>query len=165
MNWNFFEGDLMPCHAAMNKDTIKLKMDISVEKALQSLAKKKASAAPVVDEEGVFQGLFTLENLFKNLLPVNVAMADGIRLDVNVSAAPGVAKRLEKVKPLPVSDFLVSRCPRVAPGTPLWEGLQILVQEGAPVIVVEPESGKLLGHITAPAMLAEMERMNEDDDS
>jgi CBS-domain-containing membrane protein len=150
----------MPCHAAMSKDAIKLKMEMSVEEALKALAKKKADAAPVVDKDGVFQGLFTVRNLFKNLLPVSVAMADGIQLDVNVSAAPGAAKRLNKVKPLPLQDFLVRRCPRVAPGTPLWEGLQMIVQEGGPLVVVDPDSGKLLGHITEASMMEEVERMN-----
>jgi predicted transcriptional regulator len=68
----------------------------SVENALKSLKKAKVEAAPVTDEQGRLLGIFSLQALMKNLLPVSVPMNDGIVLDIKVRAAPGIAKRLDR---------------------------------------------------------------------
>lgn len=149
----------MACHAAISKKYPTIPQDATVEKALEVLAKGKVSAAPVTGKGGVYLGVFSLENLFKNLLPVSVAMADGIQLDVSISAAPGVAKRLKKIQPLPVTDFLLRKVTTVAPGTPLWEGVQVIVRQNGILPVVDSESGKLMGVINELSMMAEMERL------
>ena len=152
----------MPCHAAISKKYLTLSHDTSVEKALELLAKSKVGAVPVTEKGGVFIGIFSIENLLKNLLPVSVAMADGIQLDVNVAAAPGVAKRLRKVKPLAVSGFLMHKITTVAPGTPLWEGVQVMVRQNGILPVVDAESGKLMGVINELSMMAELERLGNE---
>ena len=89
----------MPSHAAIDDKAVTFAPDMEVEKALAELKKKKVDAAAVVGKDKVVEGVFSIPILMKNLLPVSVAMADGIQLDVTVRAAPGIAKRLKKVYP------------------------------------------------------------------
>ena len=66
----------MPCHAAMMDKIVTLTADQTVEDVVKILDKQKADALPVIDEEGVFEGLFGRRSLMKALLPVSVAMSD-----------------------------------------------------------------------------------------
>jgi len=151
----------MPCHAAMiDKPTI-IKPDTKVEKALKELQKKHLDGAPVVDENGVVVGIFSISGVMQNLLPVSVAMSNGIQLDVTVRAAPGVAKRLKKVYPLPVSDLMERKFYAVYPQTPIWEGVNMLVTHGAPIFVVENDENKFIGILDFHTALAELQRLQE----
>lgn len=151
----------MPCHAAMIEKPVTLKPDVTVEKALKELKKKKIDTAAVVDEDGVIVGIFSVNSLMKNLLPVTVAVNDGIQLDVKMPAAPGIAKRLKKVYPLPVSQLLDRDFTAVYPETPVWEAINALVMNKLPIFVVENENNKFLGMIDFQSALAELQRLQE----
>lgn len=135
----------------------------SVENALKSLKKAKVDSAPVTDEEGRLVGLFSLQSLLKNLLPVSVPMNDGIILDVKVRAAPGIAKRLHKVNMLRVSDLMERKVNVVAPETPIWEAVNFLVQYGSPLVVIDQQSAQTVGIITTQSMLDELDRQKDSD--
>jgi len=120
--------------------------------------------APVVDADGVLAGLLSYHILMKNLLPVSVNMSDGIQLDVNIPAAPGIAKRLRNVMLLTVDTVMERKSfPVVYPETPTWEGVNVMVQTGLPITVVEPETQKYIGFITQTSLLDELQRLQEGD--
>lgn len=151
----------MPCHAAIAEKTITLSPDTDVESALKELKKKKQEAAAVVNDKGEVEGLFSLTILMKNLLPVSVAMADGIQLDMKVSAAPGIAKRLRKVYPLAVTEIMDRRFNTVGPETPIWEAVNALVGSATPLVVTEGESQKYLGMLTSESVMEELKRLED----
>lgn len=151
----------MPCHSAMIENPLSVKSDEEVGKVLAKMKKAKARYAPVVDEDGRLAGLFSYEILLKNLLPVSVAMADGIQLDVTVRAAPGIAKRLKKVYHLPVGDFIERKINAVHPETPTWEGINFLILHGEPLVVVEAETEKLIGLINGESAIDELIRLKD----
>ncbi len=151
----------MPCHAAMIEKPFTLSPDTKVEKALKELKKKNFEAAPVVNEEGVIEGVFSLAGVMENLLPVSVAMSDGIQLDVTVRAAPGIAKRLKKVYPATVAELMSRKFDVVYPETPIWEGVNLLVTHGAPLFVVENKNNKFLGMIDHQSIMDELKRLQE----
>lgn len=151
----------MPCHAAVTKKLVSVSVDSAIEDALGVLRKAKIDAAPVVDADGRLVGVFSLPLLFQNILPVDVAMADGLKLGMKVSAAPGLAKRLRKVLPLPVRDFMARKVNYVFPETPTWEGINLLMQHGGPLVVIDKESEKLLGVMTLQSALDELSRMGD----
>lgn len=155
----------MPCHAAITKEAMTLSPDTQVEKALKDMKKKKVEFAAVVDAGGILQGLFSYHHLLKNLLPVSVAMADGLHLDVTVRAAPGIAKRLRKVYPSTVGELMERKVNTVFPQTPIWEGVSTLASYGAPLFVIEDERGKYIGMITSESVLEELQRMQESEAS
>ena len=152
----------MPCHAAILPKALSLKADTTVEDALKAMKKAKVEYAPVVYEDGVIAGLFSHAILMKNLLPVSVAMSDGVQLDVQIQAAPGVAKRLRNVQILTIDNMMERKdFPIVYPETPTWEGVNILVQTGLPLCVVEPQSQKYIGFITQSSLHEELNRLIE----
>lgn len=151
----------MPCHAAMTKRYLSLSPDEPVEEALARMKQEKVESAPVVDEDGKLAGLFSIQVLMKNLLPVSVAVSGGVQLDVAVRAAPGIAKRLRKVGPLKVADLMDRKPVSVNPETPTWEGVNTLVTNGAPLFVVERETGVLTGVITFQSAFDELERLKD----
>jgi CBS-domain-containing membrane protein len=149
----------MPCSAAMIEKVLTALTEDEVESTVAAMKKANIDLVPVVDEKGVAVGAFTYHQLFENLLPV--AVSDGFGGSINIGAAPGVAKRLKKVLPLKVSDLMDRKITAVYPETPLWEGVGLLVQTNAPVLVVEPKSGKLLGVITNQSALDELNRLKD----
>lgn len=151
----------MPCHSAMIENPLSVDADEEVGKVLAKMKKAKTQYAPVTGEDEKLVGLFSHEILLKNLLPVSVAMADGIQLDINVSAAPGIAKRLKKVYHLPVKDFMERKINAVHPETPTWEGINFLTIHGAPLIVIDAETEKLVGLMNGESALDELIRLKD----
>ena len=133
----------MACHAAMIDKALTIKADTTVEKAVKAMKKAKAEYAPVLDADGTVAGLFSFEILMKNLLPVQVAMNDGTQLDIQLPAAPGIAKRLKNVQLIPVEQLMQrADFPVVYPETPTWEGVKAMVQTNLPLIVEDQQSQK-----------------------
>lgn len=145
----------------MIEKPLKLSPDTPVEKALAQMKKGKTSYAVVTNEDGILEGLFSAQILIKSLLPVSVPVSAGIPLDINLRAAPGVAKRLKKVLPLPVSDFMERKMNLVRPESPIWEGVNALMAYGEPLIVVEDEDLKFLGIITSASAVNDLQDMEE----
>ncbi len=151
----------MPCHSAMTKTSLSVSGAEEVGKVLAKMKKAKTRHACVLNEEGGVEGLFSLEILLKSLLPVSVAMSDGVQLDITVRAAPGIAKRLKKVYPLPVFDFVERKVNAIHPETPTWEGVNFLITHGAPLVVVDSETGKFMGFMTEESAFEELERLKD----
>lgn len=153
----------MPCHSATTKKLVTVSEDMEMGDAIKILQKEDITSVPVIDEKGVVQGILCLHDLLKNLLPVSVPLEDGGHVDLRVGAAPGVAKRLRNIKSTPVKEIMNRKFCAVHPDTPLWEGVQNLVQHGSPVLVTEAETGKLLGVITQHSVIGELERVGTEE--
>jgi len=153
----------MPCHSAIVKKNITLSPDTPVEKALKTIRKEKVSAIAVIEDDGMFLGLFSMRILLKDLIPVSVIMSGGVKIDIKVTAAPGVAKRLENVKTLPIADLMEKKPVTVFPDTPIWEGVRMLTTgEGEPLPVVD-NTGKFCGLITYDSLINDLENIQSTD--
>ncbi|MBK6894994.1 MAG: CBS domain-containing protein [Alphaproteobacteria bacterium] len=150
----------MPCLAAIDKTSLQIHPDDDVQVAIDKLKKGKVNSAPVVDEQGRLLGLFSFKGLMRNLVPVSVAMADGIKIDIKVGAAPGVARRLANVKPLMVTEVMDRKVQTVGPEEPLWEGVSLLTNHGGPLAVIDDQN-KLLGMISYTSMLELLEKTED----
>ena len=152
----------MACHAAIIDKALTLKMDMSVEYALKAMKKKNVDCAPVLDPDKRVAGIFSYKILMKNLLPVQIAMKDGSQMDIQISAAPGIVKRLKNIQ-LVTLDQVMERqdISVVYPETPTWEGVKMMVQTDNPLIVIDPESEKYVGFISQNSMHDELERLKE----
>jgi len=153
----------MPCYAAVVKNDIRVLPDETVDHVLMLLEKSGNRAAAVIDRDGVFLGSFSLKILLKNLLPVSVAMADGVQIDVKVSAAPGVSRRLSNIKPLPVSEVMDRKPVTVLPDTPVWEGVGLLVKYGSPLVVVDGDTRMFHGLVTHESLVDNLENIPSSD--
>lgn len=152
----------MPCHAAMTDQLITVPEDNTVEKTIKAMKKAKASCVAIIDEQGALTGLFTIKSLLKNTQPINVPMSGrGGAGSVHIDSGPGIAKRIQKVKPLPVRDFMERKFNVVYPETPTWEGVKRLLDQDTPLVVIDKDSQKPLGFITEQSLLEEFERMQD----
>lgn len=152
----------MPCHAAIVDKALTVKSDETIEKILKKMKKANTDYVPVLDGQGIIMGLLAHHILMKNLLPVSVNMSDGTQMNLNIPAAPGIAKRL-KNSMLLTADAVMERknFPVVFPETPIWEGVNMMVQTGLPLTVVDAETQKYIGFITQNSMLEELQRLQE----
>ncbi len=148
----------MACHAAIAKNFLSIPEDEIIEKALKTLKKSKAEAAVITDAAGKVTGLFSYKILLQNLSLVNVNVGAS---SIAVDSAPGLAKRLRKVKMLPVRELMSRTISYVYPETPTWEGLRSVQQSANPVVVIDQESQKPLGIITEHSLYEEFERMQD----
>lgn len=150
----------MPCHSAMIDKPVTISPDTTVDKALKKIKKAKANFAIVIDGDKNVEGVFSSQILMKNLLPVSVSVSGGVAMDVNLRAAPGVAKRMRKVLPIAVSNVMERNISIVHPDTPIWEGVNFIIARGAPLIVVENDSLKFLGVITATSLVEDIQSLD-----
>lgn len=152
----------MPCHNAITDKNIIIEPELSVEKALKFLQKNKIATACVVDSDGKLLGLFSQKILLKNLIPVSVVMSDGVHMDVKVGAAPGVAKRLNKTKLLPVRELTERKFISVDPDAPLWEAVSLITRHGGPLAVLD-RNEKFCGLITYETLIDALDEMGSSD--
>ncbi len=152
----------MPCHSAIEQKNMSIQPEDSVEFALQTLKREGVRSLAVIDKDGVFLGTFSMKTLLSNLIPVSVAMSNGIQLDVKVPAAPGVAKRLRNVKTLPVQDLMDRKPVTISPDAPIWEGVGVLTKNGNPLCVVD-DKNKFHGFITYDSLIDDLENMETTD--
>jgi len=152
----------MPCHSAICKNTVLVSYNDTVEKVLKTIKKAKVFAAAVQDDDGNFIGTFSEKVLLSNLIPVSFATSQGVQIDIKVQAAPGIAKRLAKVMPLPVSELMDRKPSTVSPDDPIWQGVATLTKHGEPLCVVD-DKGKFLGMITYESLVRDLQDMSTSD--
>ena len=154
----------MPCHSAMTKSLVTVSPEDTVEDTLALMKKKKVESVAVVNEEQEIEGVFSILVLLKNLLPVTMPLSGAVQTDISIQAAPGIAKRLRKVGPAKMNEVMERRFHMVHPETPTWQGINMLVEHGPPLMVVEAESGKLVGMINTQSALEELERLRDSEE-
>lgn len=152
----------MPCHTAISNVKVTAKLDDHVEDVLSSIREAGATLAAILDDEGILIGVFSYKTLLGSLIPVSVAMANGVQLDVKVTAAPGVAKRLSNVKTHSVSEVMNMKPLTVKLDTPIWEGVSLLTRHGGPLCVVD-DNDKFHGFVTYSSLLRDLENMETTD--
>lgn len=152
----------MPCYHATTDKEVVIDPEMSVENALKFLKKNKIHTACVVDPDGRLLGLFSEKILLQNLIPVSVVMSDGVHIDVKFDAAPGVAKRLNKTKPLPVREVSDRKFISVDPDAPLWEAVSLITRHGGPLAVVDKYE-KFIGLVTYETLIDALDQMGATD--
>ena len=152
-----------PCTNAMVKDVATIQPEQTVEDALRVFKDKDIRNVPIVDEDGIFKGLFGLQQVMLNLLPKSATMEDGLEsLNFIVDAAPGIAKRLRKIHATPVADLMNKDAAFIHPDTSTIEALLILAKKGSPVVVVEEETHKFLGVVSRQTLLKNLYEILEE---
>lgn len=152
----------MPCHTAISDVKVTAKPEDHVQDVLDAIRQAGATLAAIVDDDGILIGVFSYKTLLGSLIPVSVAMANGVQLDVRVTAAPGVAKRLSNVKMHPVSEVMNRKPITVQLDTPIWEGVSLLTRHGGPLCVID-DNEKFHGFVTYSSLLEDLENMETTD--
>lgn len=159
----------MPCSSAMITQVVTIEPDETVADAMILFDKHSIRSLPVIGENNELLGVFSSHQLLKGLLPVSVTMEEGLRrLDFVIGTAPGVAKRLDRLKNNKISDHMARDVVVLAPSTQTWETIRLLVKHGSPLPVIDEDTGKFLGLMSEQAAIRELERIaaniDEEDD-
>ncbi|MCM2344781.1 MAG: CBS domain-containing protein [Alphaproteobacteria bacterium] len=142
----------MTCSDIMDKAPLKLTPEITVEDALALMKKAGVRAAAVTDAAGTVMGLFSLRNLTETILPVSM-VSDGGFAGVMIEAAPGLNLRLQGVMVQTVAAVMDRRFSHVYPDTSEAQAARLISQNGDSVIVMDENTGKLLGMISDQGMI------------
>lgn len=137
-------------------------VDDTVEQVLRLLDEKQIRAVPVVDNAGVFKGLFSMHEVIKSLVPSY--MMDGIQtLDFAAGSSDLLAARLRKLFPTRVGDHISpDDCIKITDKTNTWEALRILSKHGSPIPAVNG-SGHLIGLISEQSAILALLQMEADE--
>jgi CBS domain-containing protein len=147
----------------MIKNVLTVTPDTTVAQALEIFDINDIRSVPVVDETGKLVGLFGFRHVLLALLPKSATMEDGLqRLDFVIGAAPGIAKRLKKLKPMKVADIMDKNPMVLHKDTATWEALRVMALHGSPISIVDEKDGKFVGMISRQTLLAELHRLLEE---
>ena len=123
--------------------------DDTIMSGIELIMKYRFRRLPVVDEEGIFQGVFGVNCLLRLTLPNAVVMEDGLEnIHFVRESLSDLRKRLQEVENEPISLCMRQESIQVAPDLPLLETLRTLYLTRASLPVVDPDNGKLLGIIS-----------------
>ncbi|QQG35497.1 MAG: CBS domain-containing protein [Micavibrio aeruginosavorus] len=147
----------MTCSDIMDKSPLRLAPEITVEDALAQMKKAGVRAAAVTDAAGTVMGLFSLRNLTETILPVSMVSEGGFS-GVMIEAAPGLNLRLQGVMLQSVAAVMDRRFFHVYPDTAETQAARLIAQSGENVIVMDENTGKLLGMISDENLIEGMLR-------
>lgn len=127
----------------------------TVADATRRMLGDRVSDMPVVDASGALVGLFTLDRLYAALLPKGALLGDGLSDLAFVSDTLGqLRQKMRELERRPVREFTVMPEQVVHPGTTPMQIILLLHHGANSIPVVSPESGKLVGMVSARDVLA-----------
>jgi CBS-domain-containing membrane protein len=139
----------------MSTDLVTLRPNVCVAEALQIMCERKVHNMPVVDEHGVFIGLFSLRRITHALLPMAAQMEEfdpSLNIAFIDDGSDAYLERLQRLGACPVEELLEKKkklrfC---SPNTPIPRLLQLLSENptSLPVVVVEGEQKKVVGMVS-----------------
>lgn len=145
------DSDAQPMNATslMDPHPKVLHPDDKLISAVELMMKHRFRRLPVVDHEGVFQGVFGVQCLLRLVLPKAVVMEDGLEnIHFVRETLSDLRRRLKEVENEPISICMHYEKIQIPPDLPLVEALRMLYLTRASLPVVEPDSGKLVGVIS-----------------
>jgi CBS-domain-containing membrane protein len=115
---------------------------------LRALNEQQHRAAPVIDDNGVYKGMFSTHEVIKSLVPSYLIGAN-LNLDFAQGLSPMIADRLRDVFPSRVGDHVsCDSHAKITTRTHTLEALRMLTKFGSPIPVVNDSTGCLYGLIS-----------------
>jgi CBS domain-containing protein len=126
----------------------------TVADAMRRMLDDRVSDLPVVDAAGTFIGMFSLDRLYGALLPKAALIGEGMSDLAFVSDTLGqLREKMREIEHLPVRELTVSPEHVVHPDTTPVQVVLLLHQGANNVPVVAPETGMLVGMVSARDVL------------
>ena len=147
----------MTCQSVIVPNVETVLPDAKISDVMRAIGRHEVPAAAVVDDEGVYVGLFSFNEIVRALLPAATEMLGAEDLSFMLETHDGAADKFHEIAEHPVIDFCNKDKPVIFPDTVFWEGLLLLHKYDGPVAAVEPETNKFLGFITRRSMLVDLQ--------
>jgi len=134
----------------MNPNPVILRTSDTIAQGVAQIMAKQRRDLPVVDEEGRFKGMLTVDCLLYLVLPKAVTMKYGLDdMSFVHESLDNLRMRLKKYMDKPITLCLKEKDIAVVhPDTPMLETLLILHRAKANLPVVEKDTGRLVGTIS-----------------
>ena len=136
----------------MNRNVVTLSPNDTFSHAFALLNERQLRSIPVADDRGVYRGMFDLYDIWKVLLPKAATLRAVAVTDLSfLSGTPeGLREKLQAAAGRPVTEFLDDeKSPSIHPEAPLSEAILLLYRSGSTLPVVDRQSRKLLGVVSA----------------
>ncbi|RBW62697.1 hypothetical protein DS906_01495 [Ruegeria sp. A3M17] len=137
--------------------------DESIATAFNIIRGSRARFLPVVAEDGTYVGVFTAPTLLKLILPKAATIGlndDASRVAIDSLSFMNLTRedfeqQMERLKTEKVRDNMSrsSNIPVAAPDTPVMEGIFLIYKYKRHVILVEPETNRFVGTVSANSLL------------
>lgn len=140
----------------MNRAPVSVRMDQTFGEAFRVLVETGHKFLPVVDAEGVYHGNFDLKDVWGVLLP-KAARLDRKSIE-NLAFVPSSLEKM-KDKLADAAEDLVEKyvtrsdAPPLAPESPVIQGILMLDECGETLAVVDANTHKLVGILSATDVL------------
>ena len=89
--------DQIQVNTFMSKDLITVPKNFSIEEASETLLENNISGVPVVDDEGMIEGVITKSDIFKALISLTGLKKRGIQFAMIVKDIPGSIKEVTEI--------------------------------------------------------------------
>ncbi len=130
----------------------------TVGEAARRLLEDRVSDVPVVDAAGAFVGMFKLDRLFEILLPKAALLDYGMPDLAFVSdTIDELRERMRAIESKPVREYVVAPDNVVRPDTSPLEIVMLLYKGHNAIPVIDPDSDRLVGMVTARDVLAALQ--------
>jgi CBS domain-containing protein len=150
--------------SAMNPPTIyqtdfaRLEATDTVGDALRLMLDNRVYDLPVIDAGGAFLGMFTLGQLYSLLLPRAALLGHGMPdLGFVSDTIKQLREKMREIEHDTVRDFVVKADDVIHPDTPPVEIVLLLHKGANNVPVVDRDSGRLVGMVSARDLLTALE--------
>ena len=139
----------MTARSVMNPNPAVLRCTDKISLAADHIMAQRCRRLPVIDEEGRYVGVFSINCLLRLVLPKAVVMEHGLETaSFMKTTLSDLHRRFNEVKDEPVTLCMGDDARTVAPDTPLVETLRILYGHMGSLPVVDPDDGRLLGVVS-----------------
>ena len=140
----------------MNRAPVSVRSDSTFGSALQTLLESRVTTIPVVDAEGVYKGIFDLKDIWDILLPKAAQLSRKSIEDLSFvsSSIDKMKDQIAEAASLPIEQFLTSEdLPALHPESPLIQAVLLLDEYGETLAVVDRQTRKLVGTVSAWQLL------------
>lgn len=139
----------MNAESVMDPHPCILKPTDTIKIACKYIMDNRYRALPVVDDDGVYLGIFGVNCLVRLVLPKAAVMEKGLdSVSFINESLHDLHEHLIEVEDEPISICMNREITTVTPDTPLVETMLILYRTHRSIPVVDEESGKLMGMIS-----------------
>ena len=152
----------MTCKTVMLHDPIKVYDTATLGDAIELLYHHQIKTLPVVNAQGIYQGLFGIHTLVGRLLPRAATLDKGAGLtDLTFvhDNLDTLCVRLMELLPEPVLQFTDRELRPISPDASLMETLLLLYRHRHNMPVVDPRDGRLVGFVTSWGVLGKLAGM------
>lgn len=141
----------MTVQELMKTDVVTVSLTDSFGHAFDLMVARHVRTLPVVDAQGIYQGMFDLHDVWRVLLPRAAALDRASLRDLSYLAESReeLRQRLERARSRPVREFLDdAKAPAIPHDASANEAILLLDRYGGHLAVIERQTRRFLGLVS-----------------